>query len=72
MEACRSAPTFERIAELVRLCGFDLDVRLALLDDSDWSVAAGALRRTPAERVRDTMNAVRFADAARAAMLDAT
>jgi len=59
------APTFERIVDLVRACGFDLDVHLVPYDDSDWSVATWALQRTPSERVSGNINAVRFVASAR-------
>jgi predicted transcriptional regulator len=71
LEGGHVAPTFERIVELVRACGFDLDARLVTYDDSDWSLAVGARRRTPSGRVQDAVNAIRFADAAKAAMLHA-
>lgn len=71
IEGGRVAPTYERVVDLVRACGFDLDVRLVAYDESDWSVALGAFRRTPSGRIQDAMNAVHFADAARTAMLDA-
>ena len=71
IEGGRVAPTFERIVDLVRACGFDLDTRLVPYDDSDWSVATWSLQRTATERVQGNINAVRFAAAGRIALRDA-
>jgi transcriptional regulator with XRE-family HTH domain len=71
IESGRVAPTFERIVELVRACGFDLNTRLVPYDDSEWSVATWSLQRTPTERVQGNLNAVRFAAAGRIALRDA-
>ena len=71
IEGGRVAPTFERIVELVRASGFELDVHLVPYDDSEWSVATWSLTRTPSERVQGNTNAVRFATAGRIAARDA-
>jgi transcriptional regulator with XRE-family HTH domain len=44
-------PTFERLLELVRACGLDLDVRLVPLDEDAWTVAKRGLALTPDERL---------------------
>ncbi len=51
LETGRTAPGFEAVLRLVRLCGFDLEVALVERDDSDWSQAQRLLRLTPAERL---------------------
>lgn len=71
LESGRSAPSLERITELVRACGFDLEVRLVPLDDSDRSVAQGNLRLGIDARLRQHAAAVRFARAGRRALADA-
>lgn len=71
LEAGRSAPSLERITELVRACGFDLEVRLVPLDDSDRSVAQGNLRLGVDARLRQHAAALRFARAGRRALADA-
>jgi len=71
LEAGRSAPSLERITELVRACGFELDVHLTPVDDSDWSIAQGNLRLGVDARLRQNAAAVRFARAGRRALVDA-
>lgn len=51
VETGRSAPSFDTVLRLVRLCGLDLDVMLVARDDSDWAQAQALLRMEPAERV---------------------
>ncbi|MGH2660668.1 MAG: helix-turn-helix transcriptional regulator [Actinomycetota bacterium] len=71
LESGRSAPSLERVAELVRACGFELDVHLTPADDSDWSIAQGNLRLGIESRLRQHAAAVRFARAGRRALADA-
>jgi len=71
LESGRSAPSLERITGLARACGFDLEVRLVPLDDSDRSVAQGNLRLGIDARVRQHAAALRFARAGRRALADA-
>ena len=35
LESARTSPSFEQVQRLVRLCGFDVLVELAIRDDSD-------------------------------------
>lgn len=51
IETGRSAPSFDAVLRLVRLCGLDLDVMLVERDESDWAQAQDMLRRPPSERV---------------------
>jgi len=71
LETGRSAPSLERITELVRACGFDLDVHLVPVEDSDWSIAQGNLRVGVDARLRQHAAAVSFARAGRRALADA-
>jgi transcriptional regulator with XRE-family HTH domain len=68
LERGRTEPTAERVGQLVGACGLELQVRLAPLDDSDWSVAQSNLARDVDARVRQHQAALRFARAGRAAM----
>ncbi|HEX3298817.1 MAG TPA: helix-turn-helix transcriptional regulator [Actinomycetota bacterium] len=51
-------PTFERLLELVRACGLDLDVRVVPLDEDAWTVARRGLELTPDERLDRAVAAV--------------
>jgi transcriptional regulator with XRE-family HTH domain len=62
------APSLKRLTELVRACGFDIDVRLVPLDDHDVSMALGKRASTPNERVTRMLAARGFGDSAREAM----
>jgi len=68
LERGRTEPTAERIGQLVGACGLELQVHLAPLDDSDWSVARSNLALDVDSRVRQHQGALRFARAGRAAM----
>ena len=52
LESGRSSPSVESVERLMRLCGFQLIVSLAPLDDSDITQAQALLELTPDERVR--------------------
>jgi transcriptional regulator with XRE-family HTH domain len=51
-------PTFERLLELVRACGLDLDVRVVPLDEDAWTIAHRGLALTPDERLDRAVAAV--------------
>ena len=48
----------ERLLELVRACGLDLDVRVVPLDEDAWTVARRGLVLTPDERLDRAVAAV--------------
>jgi transcriptional regulator with XRE-family HTH domain len=52
LETGRSTPSFDTVLRLVRLCGFDLDIMLAVRDDSDWLQARRLRGLSPNQRVR--------------------
>jgi transcriptional regulator with XRE-family HTH domain len=58
MEGGLIQPTFERLLELVRACGLDLDVRVVPLDEDAWTVARRGLELTPDERLDRAVAAV--------------
>jgi ribosome-binding protein aMBF1 (putative translation factor) len=66
-ESGATGPSYDRVAALIRECGFDLVPNLAMADDSDWSLALDNLRLSVDERVRKHAAAVRFAQAGRTA-----
>jgi transcriptional regulator with XRE-family HTH domain len=66
------APSLKRLTELVRACGFDIDVRLVPRDDHDLSMALRNRALEPGERVSRMMDARGFGDSAREAMRAAT
>lgn len=68
LERGRTQPTAERLGHLVGACGLELHVRLAPLDDSDWSVALSNLALDVDSRVRQHQAALRFARAGREAV----
>jgi transcriptional regulator with XRE-family HTH domain len=64
-------PSYRRVVEALRACGFDLLSRMLPTDDSDWSVASTNLTVDPDTRVRRHQAALRFAEAGRRALADA-
>ena len=71
LERGHTEPSYERVAEATRACGFDLIPRLQPADDADWSVASTNLSVDPDTRVRRHQAALRFAEAGRAAREEA-
>jgi transcriptional regulator with XRE-family HTH domain len=67
IEGGRVAPTFERIVELVRACGFDLNARLVPYDDSNWILIQQDRGLSPSDKIRQMLAYERLAAAARAA-----
>ena len=62
LERGATTPTFERITELVRACGFDLSVRMTPTDDDhDWGLLHQNLRLSPTQRIEKAKKALRFA-----------
>jgi len=68
LERGRTEPSIERVGQLLRACGLDLNVRLAPADDSNWSVAQTNLALDVDARVRQHQAVLRWARAGRAAM----
>jgi transcriptional regulator with XRE-family HTH domain len=68
IEGGATEPSYERVADLLRACGFELVPRLEPIDDSDWSVASSNLLLDPDARVRQHGAAVGFARAGRKAL----
>jgi transcriptional regulator with XRE-family HTH domain len=53
-------PPMERVIEVLRACGLDLQIRLVPHDTHDVGLAAANLRATPTERVRLLVSMERF------------
>ena len=68
LEGGRTEPSLERVEQLLRACGLDLNVRLAPADDSDWSVARANLALEVDGRLRQNQEVLRFAREARTAL----
>src|SRR5574340_1229815 len=60
-------PSLERILDLVRAAGFDLDVHVVPLDEDALAMAERNLRRTPEERLGALVAAVELSEEARRA-----
>jgi transcriptional regulator with XRE-family HTH domain len=68
LEGGRTEPSLERVEQLLRACGLDLNVRLAPADDSDWSVARTNLALDVDARLRQNQAVLRFAREGHAAL----
>lgn len=65
LETGATSPSLERVHELVRLCGFDLDVEIVSVDPDEWAQARRNLSLTPDQRVRNMLRTQRFIAAGR-------
>ena len=57
--------TFERITELVRASGFDLDNRVVPLDEDAFALAEQNLARTPDQRLDALLHALELYEGSR-------
>lgn len=55
-------PSFETLREVIRGCGLELSFSLSKLDDSTAIIIDEHLNMTPAERLADLLERVRFHD----------
>jgi transcriptional regulator with XRE-family HTH domain len=51
IESGQVEPSFERLLDLVRACGFDLDVHVVPLDEDAWTLAEQGARLDPDARL---------------------
>lgn len=56
LESGRTAPSFDQVLRLVRLCGLDLDIMLVDRDDSDLTQAQRLAKLTAEERWHRAQN----------------
>ncbi len=71
LESGRVQPTFDRVVELLKACGFDLHVHLEPRDGSDWAQARALLAKSVDERIAENAAGVAFAAELRRAYLEA-
>jgi transcriptional regulator with XRE-family HTH domain len=67
IEAGSVDPTFDRLLQLVRACGFDLDVRVVPLDEDAWSLVERGANASPEERLDRMLEGVDLLEAGREA-----
>jgi transcriptional regulator with XRE-family HTH domain len=53
-------PTFERLVELVRACGLDLDVRVVPLDEDSWTLVERGANATADDRLDRAVEGARL------------
>lgn len=58
IESGEVSPSLERIVELVRASGFDLDIHVVPLDEDAFALAEQNLARTPDERLDALLGAL--------------
>lgn len=61
IESGRVQPSFERVLDLVRACGFDLEVRVVPLDEDAWTLAEQGARLDPDARLERLLAGVELA-----------
>ena len=60
-------PTFDRLLQLVRACGFDLEVHVVPLDEDAWTLVEEGQAATPEERLARMLAGVDLLEAGRRA-----
>ena len=65
IESGHAQASFERVVELVRASGFDLDIHVVPLDEDGLALAEQNLGRTPDERLDGLLAATELMDGAR-------
>jgi transcriptional regulator with XRE-family HTH domain len=58
-------PPFERLLELVRACGFDLEIHVVPLDEDAWTLVEQGAAATPDERLARMLAGVELLEAGR-------
>ena len=71
LERGGTQPSYDRVAQALTACGFELVPQLLQTDDADWSVASTNLAVDADTRVRRHQAALRFVAAGRKALADA-
>lgn len=65
IESGKVEPAFERVLDLVRACGFDLEVRVVPLDEDAWTLAEQGAQLDPDSRLDRLLAGVELAQEAR-------
>jgi transcriptional regulator with XRE-family HTH domain len=61
------SPTFDRLLELVRACGLDLEIHLVPLDEDAWTLVEEGASLTPEQRLSRMLEGVELLEAGRRA-----
>jgi transcriptional regulator with XRE-family HTH domain len=64
IESGKVEPSFERVLDLVRACGFDLEVHVVPLDEDAWTLAEQGARLDPDARLDRLLAGVELAQEA--------
>lgn len=64
IESGKVEPSFERVLELVRACGFDLEIHLVPLDEDAWTLAEQRAQLDPDARLDQLLTGVELAEEA--------
>ena len=67
-EGATTSPSFDRMVSLIRACGYDVQIRIVPLDETDWNQARQNLKLSTNERVQKLINFVNFSLAGRSAI----
>lgn len=64
IENAKVDPSFERVLELVRACGFDLEIHVVPLDEDAWTLTEQGAQLDPDARLDRLMAGVELAEEA--------
>jgi transcriptional regulator with XRE-family HTH domain len=67
IEAGTIDPAFGRLLQLIRACGFDLDVHVVPLDEDAWTLVERGAGATPDERLERMLAGVELLEAGKEA-----
>jgi transcriptional regulator with XRE-family HTH domain len=67
IEAGSVDPPFDRLLQLVRACGFDLDIHVVPLDEDAWTLVERSASASPDERLDRMLEGVDLLEAGREA-----
>jgi len=67
IEAGSVDPPFARLLQLVRACGFDLDIHVVPLDEDSWTLVERSAKASPDERLDRMLEGVDLLEAGREA-----
>lgn len=65
IESGQVQPSFERVVELVRAAGLDIDIRVTPLDEDAWTMVERGANATPDERLDRAIAGVRLLEEGR-------
>ena len=65
VESGAVSPSVDRLSDLIRACGFDLELRLTPHDTAERALARSNMALSPDERIRKMLTSLRAARSAR-------